>query len=122
MNGRPANNQENWPEPVEPEDLDKGGIIQVDDAGTARRLVKELLDQVELPLFAKAGLPCAEIIATATANAAEKVGKRDSMGTIAVDSAADAVLLDADPLSDITRLTGPGHRRAVINAGHLVRR
>ena len=75
----------------------------------------------ELQLFAKAGLPCAEVITTATANAAEKVGRSGRMGTITVGAAADAVLLDADPLTDITHLTGPSHRRAVINAGHLVR-
>ena len=76
----------------------------------------------ELQLFAKAGLPCAEILATATTNAADKVGKQDSMGTVTVGKAADAVLLDADPLTDITHLTDPRHRRAVISAGHLVHR
>jgi imidazolonepropionase-like amidohydrolase len=35
-------------------------------------------------------------------------------------SIADAVLLDADPLTDIAHLTDPRHRRAVISAGHLV--
>ena len=74
----------------------------------------------ELQLFAKAGLPCAEIIATATRRAAEKVGKLDSMGTVSVGRSADAVLLDADPLTDIAHVTGAHHRRAVISAGHLV--
>jgi imidazolonepropionase-like amidohydrolase len=74
----------------------------------------------ELQLFAKAGLPCAEVIATATSRAAEKAGKRDSMGTVTVGSAADAVLLDADPPTDITHVTDSHHRRAVISAGHLV--
>ena len=76
----------------------------------------------ELQLFAKAGLPCAEIIATATRRAAEKAGKAGSMGTITVGSAADAVLLDADPLTDIAHVTDAHHRRAVISAGHLVHR
>jgi imidazolonepropionase-like amidohydrolase len=74
----------------------------------------------ELQLFAKAGLPCAEIIATATGRAAAKIGKQDSMRTVTVGAAADAVLLDADPLTDITHLTDPRHRRAVISAGHHV--
>jgi imidazolonepropionase-like amidohydrolase len=74
----------------------------------------------ELQLFAKAGIPCPDIIAAATANAAEKIGKQDTMGTVTIGTAADAVLLDANPLTDITHLTDPRHRRAVINAGHLV--
>jgi imidazolonepropionase-like amidohydrolase len=65
-------------------------------------------------------LPCTEIIVTATGRAAEKIGKLDSMGTLAVGAAADAVLLDADPLTDIAHLTDPRHRRAVISAGRLV--
>ncbi|WP_194924576.1 amidohydrolase family protein [Catenulispora pinisilvae] len=75
----------------------------------------------ELQLFAKAGLPSTEIIATATSRAAEKIGKRGSMGTITVGADADAILLDADPLTDIAHLTGLRHHRAVISAGHLVR-
>ncbi|MBS2553534.1 amidohydrolase family protein [Catenulispora sp. NL8] len=76
----------------------------------------------ELQLFAKAGLPCGEIIATATSRAAEKIGKRGSMGTITVGADADAILLDADPLTDIAHLIDPRHHRAVISAGHLVHR
>ena len=74
----------------------------------------------ELQLFAKAGIPVLDIIAAATANAAEKIGKRATMGTITPGSIADAVLLDADPLADITHLTDPRHRRAVVKSGHLV--
>jgi imidazolonepropionase-like amidohydrolase len=74
----------------------------------------------ELQLFAKAGIPALDIITAATANAAEKAGKRDTMGTITAGSIADAVLLDADPLTDITHLTDPRHRRAVVKSGHIV--
>ena len=74
----------------------------------------------ELQLFAKAGIPGLDIIAAATANAAAKIGKRDVVGTITAGSIADAVLLDADPLADITHLTDQRHHRAVIKSGHLV--
>jgi hypothetical protein len=47
VNGWPANNQENWPEPIELEELDNGGIIQVDDADPARRHVHKLFDEVD---------------------------------------------------------------------------
>ena len=74
----------------------------------------------ELQLFAKAGIPNAEIIATATSRAAEKIGKQDRMGTVAVGTVADAILLDANPLNDITNLTNSQHLRAVIKSGDLV--
>ena len=73
----------------------------------------------ELQLFAKAGLPCTEIIATATSHAAEKIGKQDTTGTVTVGAVADAVLLDADPLTDIRHLTDPHFRRAVVSVGRL---
>lgn len=74
----------------------------------------------ELQLFAKAGLPLSEVITTATGRAAEKIGKREAVGTVTVGAAADALLLDADPLTDITHLIDPRRRRAVISSGHLV--
>ena len=74
----------------------------------------------ELQLFAKAGIPGLDIIAAATAHAAEKIGKRDTVGTITTGSVADAILLDADPLTDITHVTDPRHRCAVIKSGHVV--
>ena len=74
----------------------------------------------ELQLFAKAGVPGLDIIAAATANAAEKIGKREIVGTITTGSTADAVLLDADPLADIRHVTDPRHHRAVIKSGHVI--
>ena len=64
----------------------------------------------------------ADRAATATSRAAEKVGRRDSMGTVTVGTVADAVLLDANPLTDITHLIDANHRLAIISAGHLVHR
>jgi len=74
----------------------------------------------ELQLFAKAGLPLSEIIAAATGRAAEKIGKRDVVGTVTVGAVADALFLDADPLADISHLIDPRHRRAVISSGRLI--
>ncbi|MFD5320196.1 amidohydrolase family protein [Streptomyces sp. NPDC127098] len=74
----------------------------------------------ELQLFAKAGLPLSEIITTATGRAAEKIGKREVVGTVTVGAVADALLLDADPLADISHLIDPRRRRAVISSGRLI--
>ncbi|MFJ4628248.1 amidohydrolase family protein [Streptomyces sp. NPDC088847] len=76
----------------------------------------------ELQLFAKAGVPNSTVIASATGRAAEKVGKQAATGTVAVGSIADAVLLDADPVADISHLIDRRHVRAVVGSGHIVQR
>ncbi|WP_328833339.1 amidohydrolase family protein [Streptomyces sp. NBC_00252] len=76
----------------------------------------------ELQLFAKAGVPNSTVIASATGRAAEKVGKQTATGTVAVGSIADAVLLDADPVADISHLIDQRHVRAVVSSGHIVQR
>jgi imidazolonepropionase-like amidohydrolase len=55
----------------------------------------------ELGLLVKAGLSPMEALQTATKNAAECLGKLDSMGTIERGKVADLVLLDANPLEAI---------------------
>ncbi|MEV6419863.1 amidohydrolase family protein [Streptomyces sp. NPDC051662] len=76
----------------------------------------------ELQLFAKAGVPNSAVIAAATSRAAEKVGKEATMGTVTVGSVADAVLLDADPLADVSHLIDQRHVRAVVSSGHIAHR
>jgi imidazolonepropionase-like amidohydrolase len=55
----------------------------------------------ELALFVQAGLSPMQALQTATYNAAECLGKLNSMGTVERGKVADLVLLDADPLQDI---------------------
>ena len=56
----------------------------------------------ELALFVQAGLSPMQALQTATYNAAKCLGKLDSMGTIEQGKVADLVLLDADPLQNIS--------------------
>ncbi len=56
----------------------------------------------ELVVFVQAGLSPMEALQTATYNAAKCLGLLDSMGTIEQGKIADLVLLDADPLQDIS--------------------
>jgi len=56
----------------------------------------------ELALFVQAGLSPMQALQTATYNAAKCLGKLDSMGTIEQGKIADLVLLDANPLQDIS--------------------
>jgi tetratricopeptide (TPR) repeat protein len=56
----------------------------------------------ELSLFVQAGLTPLEALQTATYNAAEFLGQLDSLGTVEAGKIADLVLLDANPLEDIS--------------------
>jgi len=55
----------------------------------------------ELAYLVAAGLSPMQALETATRNAAEFLGKLDTVGTIERNKAADLVLLDANPLDDI---------------------
>jgi imidazolonepropionase-like amidohydrolase len=55
----------------------------------------------ELELLSQAGIPNPRVIKIATYNAARLLGRQDEMGSIAEGKIADAVLLNADPISNI---------------------
>ena len=57
----------------------------------------------ELELMVKAGLSPADALKTATINAAVFQKKSETMGSIAVGKVADIVLLNANPLDDISQ-------------------
>lgn len=69
---------------------------------------------VEIATYAEEGLTPLEALQTATLNPAKALHATDSLGTVAVGKLADLVLLDADPLTDITNTTAI---RAVIANG-----
>lgn len=73
----------------------------------------------ELRLLVLAGLSPMEALQAATRNAARALGWEARTGTIAVGLDADLVLLDADPLHDITNTTKIWK---VVRAGHLLDR
>jgi hypothetical protein len=56
----------------------------------------------ELALLVRSGLSPLEALRTATYNPAEYLGALDSLGTVSAGKIADLVLLDADPLVDIS--------------------
>ena len=56
----------------------------------------------EMELFVEAGLTPMEALLTTTLNNAKVLGKEDELGTIEAGKYADLVILDADPLQDIT--------------------
>lgn len=67
------------------------------DGGTAWRVPIELEDMVA------AGMSPAEVITAATRNSAELLQLAD-LGTVEADKSADFIVLDANPLEDITNM------------------
>jgi hypothetical protein len=73
----------------------------------------------ELALLVRAGVPPVQAIHLASGAVTEYLGLADSLGTIAPGQVADLVILDADPLRDITNTT---RIRSVIYRGRLLDR
>jgi imidazolonepropionase-like amidohydrolase len=73
----------------------------------------------EMAEMAAAGLTPMQVLQIATRNAADYVGKLDSMGTIEKGKIADLVLLDANPLESIDNAA---KIRSVIVNGRLLDR
>lgn len=61
----------------------------------------------EFKLMVDAGMPPAEAIQAATRNAAEVLGLSADLGAIAVGHFGDIVVIDGDPIADITLLEHP---------------
>jgi imidazolonepropionase-like amidohydrolase len=63
-----------------------------------------------------------EVIRSATANAARLVRLEGKVGTVAPGAFADLLVLDADPLADISVLAGQGrHMAAIMKDGRFVK-
>jgi len=73
----------------------------------------------ELALFARAGIPPAESLRLATAGAADFLGLGRQVGRVRRGMDADLVLLDADPLADVSALRNIS---AVVLRGRLIDR
>ena len=62
-----------------------------------------------------------EVLQSATLIGAELLGQADRLGEIAPGACADLLLVDGNPLDDLTCLTGQGERIALVMQGGLVR-
>ncbi|MDT9690062.1 amidohydrolase family protein [Streptomyces sp. P9(2023)] len=71
----------------------------------------------EVELMRAAGLPALDAIRTATTGAARLLGRERTVGRLARGFAGDAILVDGDPLADVTVLKQPVR---VVRAGLAV--
>jgi hypothetical protein len=101
---------ENWPESAKRQaqmlrKLHESGIQLV--AGSDNFAAFTL--HRELEVYAEAGIPRADVLRIATLDSARVVGVADRTGSVEVGKASDLVLLDGNPLEDISAV-----RRAVL--------
>jgi len=75
---------------------------------------------LELELMCKAGMTSAQALLSTTRMAAELLGVLDSLGTIETGKLADVVLVDGDPLADITVLQDLSKISLVLKGGSIV--
>jgi imidazolonepropionase-like amidohydrolase len=75
-------------------------IVFGTDSGVPTRFIG-YFEHVELAMMAEAGLTPMQIIVSATKNAAQFMGLK-KLGTLAPGNYADFIVLDANPLEDIT--------------------
>jgi imidazolonepropionase-like amidohydrolase len=63
-------------------------------------------------------MPPAELLRSATAVNAELIGRPGVLGVVAPGAMADVIVVDGDPLHDLTLLQGQGeHLRLIMKAG-----
>jgi imidazolonepropionase-like amidohydrolase len=75
---------------------------------------------IELVLMVEAGLSPMHSIVASTSNAARALGLQDEIGTIEVGKYADLLVVDGDPLADISVLTKKERICMVLQNGRVV--
>jgi imidazolonepropionase-like amidohydrolase len=73
-------------------------------AGSGTGVLLGLASQVELALLVEAGLTPLQAIQAATINPARMIGREKELGTVESGKLADLLILDADPLADISNV------------------
>jgi len=72
--------------------------------GTDSGISKHGTNADEAVLMSEAGMPNAEVLVSATINAADLIGMSDQLGTIEVGKQADIIATNGSPIDDIKEL------------------
>ena len=76
---------------------------------------------LEMQLMVEAGMTAMQAIQAATKNASEVLGLKDQVGTIEVGKKANLIVVDGDPLADISILQDQDRIQLVLKDGQIVR-
>ena len=76
---------------------------------------------LEMQLMVEAGMTAMQAIQAATKNASEVLGLNDQVGTIEVGKKANLIVVDGDPLADISILQDQDRIQLVLKDGQIVR-
>lgn len=95
-------------------------MIIGDDFGTPIMPHGDYIPELEL-YVKKLGLPPIEVLRWATKNGAEAMGLGDRTGTITVGKLADLVVVDGDPLQDVSCLANRDNLRVILLGGKVMK-
>jgi imidazolonepropionase-like amidohydrolase len=86
--------------------LSAGGvtIAMGTDSGAGAERFPGYFELLEMEMMVQSGLTPAQVLASATRDAARCLGQGDALGTLAPGRFADLVVLDANPLDDIANI------------------
>jgi imidazolonepropionase-like amidohydrolase len=77
---------------------------------------------MELELMTKNGLSAAEALVATTRMAAEAIGIHERAGTLEAGKRGDVLVIDGDPLADVTVLQDAAKIAYVVKSGQVVKR
>ena len=89
------------------------------DAGTPFNLHGN--NASELALMAELGFSASDVICSATGVAARVLGLEDSLGVIEEGKLADLIVVQGDPLADVSLLNDPAQLRVIMQGGRLIK-
>jgi imidazolonepropionase-like amidohydrolase len=94
-------------------------IVHGSDSGGAPP-ARHGINAGNLTVFVEAGLPPFQALRAATANAAEALGLADDLGTVETGKLADLLVVDGNPLEEISLLEDQTRILAVFKGGELL--
>ena len=73
----------------------------------------------ELELYVELGMPPHRALQSATIDAAKLLGRDDELGSVTVGKLADLIIVEGNPLDDITLLRRGGIRNVILNGNDI---